>query len=108
MSHYQYHVFFCTNAREKADACNNNSHSEALCSYAKKRVSEACSTSNGRIRINRAGCLDRCANGPVVVIYPEGTWYTYLDTTDIDDIVDQHLVHGRVVERLLIDRDGTP
>lgn len=108
MSYYEHHVFFCTNVRETADACNNHGNAEALCAYAKKRFNEAGSTSGGRVRINRAGCLDRCSDGPVVVVYPQGTWYTYLDKTDIDEIVDQHLIGGRIVERLLVDRDGQP
>ena len=55
----------------------------------------------GKVRVNKAGCLDRCAAGPVAVVYPEGTWYTFVDTADIDEIVDSHLVNGVVVERLL-------
>ena len=51
--------------------------------------------------MNKAGCLDRCAAGPVVVVYPEAVWYTYVDTQDIDEIVESHLKNGRVVERLL-------
>jgi (2Fe-2S) ferredoxin len=54
------------------------------------------------VRVNKAGCLDRCAGGPVLVIYPEETWYTYVDKSDIDEIVDEHLKHGRVVQRLLL------
>jgi (2Fe-2S) ferredoxin len=54
------------------------------------------------VRINAAGCLDRCEQGPVLVIYPEAVWYTYVDQEDIDEIIDQHLVNGRVVERLKI------
>ena len=46
--------------------------------------------------------MDRCAEGPVIAIYPEGTWYTYVDQQDIDEIIDEHLVHGRVVDRLKI------
>ena len=56
----------------------------------------------GKVRINSSGCLDRCELGPALVIYPEGTWYTYIDEEDIDEIIDNHLVEGRVVERLLI------
>ena len=44
--------------------------------------------------------MDRCAEGPVLVVYPEGTWYTYVDRSDIDEILQEHLVGGRVVERL--------
>jgi (2Fe-2S) ferredoxin len=51
----------------------------------------------GKVRINKAGCLDRCEEGPVMVIYPQGTWYTYVDKEDIDEIIDQHIVDGKVV-----------
>ena len=54
------------------------------------------------IRINTAGCLDRCGEGPVMVIYPEETWYTYVDELDIDEIIEQHLINNKVVERLKI------
>jgi (2Fe-2S) ferredoxin len=49
-----------------------------------------------------AGCLDRCDEGPVAVVYPEGVWYTYVDQADVDEIVEEHLLNGRVVERLRI------
>ena len=51
--------------------------------------------------MNKAGCLDRCAAGPVAVVYPEAVWYTYVDMSDIDEIVESHLKNGQVVERLL-------
>ena len=54
------------------------------------------------VRINQAGCLNRCEEGPLLVIYPEGTWYTYVDTADIDEIIDRHLAKGEIVERLKI------
>ena len=47
------------------------------------------------------GCLDRCAGGPVAVVYPEAVWYSYVDASDIDEIVESHLKNGQVVERLL-------
>ncbi|HMO49083.1 MAG TPA: (2Fe-2S) ferredoxin domain-containing protein, partial [Rubrivivax sp.] len=56
----------------------------------------------GGVRVNKAGCLDRCAGAPVAVVYPEGVWYTYVDEQDIDEIVDAHLKGGQVVERLLL------
>lgn len=68
--------------------------------YTKQRVKALGLAGAGQVRINKAGCLNRCEEGPVVVIYPEGTWYTYIDETDIDDIVDTHLARGKVVERL--------
>ena len=54
----------------------------------------------GKVRINQAGCLDRCEEGPCVVVYPDAVWYTYVDQSDIDEIVEEHLKNGRVVERL--------
>jgi len=54
----------------------------------------------GKIRVNKAGCLDRCADGPVMVIYPEGIWYTFVDTDDVEEIIQSHLIEGRPVERL--------
>jgi (2Fe-2S) ferredoxin len=46
--------------------------------------------------------MDRCAGGPVAVVYPEGVWYTYVDKSDIDDIIDTHIVGGKIVDRLKI------
>ena len=54
------------------------------------------------MRINNAGWLDRCEQGPVVVIYPEETWYTYVDNDDLDEIIEKHLQQGQVVDRLKI------
>ena len=59
----------------------------------------------GKVRVNKAGCLDRCAGGPVAVVYPEGTWYSFVDKADIDEIVDSHLKRGEVVERLVLPPD---
>ncbi len=57
------------------------------------------------MRVNKAGCLDRCAAGPVAVVYPEGVWYSYVDEQDIEEIVTSHLRDGVVVERLLTPPD---
>ncbi len=102
MSYYQHHVFFCTNRREPPRACCACHDSEAMREYAKQRVKELGLSGPGKVRINAAGCLDRCEEGPVVVVYPEEVWYTYVDRQDIDEIIEEHLVHGRVVERLRI------
>lgn len=70
--------------------------------YAKARIKALGLSGEGKIRVNTAGCLDRCSEGPVLVIYPEGTWYTYVDKDDIDEIIGEHLIGGRIVERLKI------
>ena len=104
MSFYQRHIFFCVNDRgPDADrpSCNQCGSAQ-MRDYAKKKAKEMELTGPGKIRVNQAGCLDRCEEGPAVVVYPEGTWYTYVDEEDVDEIIDEHLRHGRVVERLRI------
>jgi (2Fe-2S) ferredoxin len=100
MAYYQYHLFFCTNKRDDGRACCAAGGAQELRDYAKARVKELGLSGPGRIRVNNAGCLDRCDEGPVLVVYPEGVWYTYVDREDIDEIIQEHLVHGRVVQRL--------
>ena len=102
MSHFQRHVFFCCNQREAPENCCNNRAAGELQAYAKERIKELGLAGKGKVRINRAGCLDRCEEGPVLVVYPEAVWYTYVDRSDIDEIIDRHVVGGEIVERLRI------
>jgi (2Fe-2S) ferredoxin len=60
-----------------------------------------------KIRINSAGCLERCELGPTMVIYPEGIWYTFQTKEDIDEILQTHVVGGGRVERLMLQPDQT-
>jgi len=101
-SYYRYHVFFCTNQRDDGTACCADHNAQAMRDYAKARIKELGLSGRGKVRVNNAGCLDRCEEGPIVVVYPEGTWYTYVDREDIDEIIEEHLVHGRTVDRLKI------
>lgn len=100
--YYRHHVFFCINQRDDGCACCADKDSQAMRDYAKQRIKALKLSAPGLCRINNAGCMDRCAQGPVIAIYPEGIWYTYVDKEDIDEIIDEHLVHGRIVERLKI------
>ena len=102
MSYYRYHVFFCTNLRADGSACCQRFNAQALRDHAKQRSKELAIAGAGKVRINTAGCLDRCAEGPVMVVYPDDVWYCYVDQSDIDEIIDEHLVNGRVVDRLRI------
>jgi (2Fe-2S) ferredoxin len=102
MSHYKHHVFFCLNQREPGAACCADHHAAELQAYAKERVKALGLAGAGRIRINKAGCLDRCDDGPTLVVYPDAVWYTYVDRADIDEIIESHLVRGLPVERLRI------
>ncbi len=102
MSYYSRHVFFCINEREDGEQCCSQFNSLALRGYAKKRCKELDIYGQGQVRINTAGCLNRCAEGPVLVVYPEAVWYTYIDEKDIEEIIQEHLIEGRIVERLRI------
>ena len=102
MSYYRYHVFFCTNQRTDGRECCQDCNAQAMRDYAKARCKELGLSGQGGVRINSAGCLDRCGEGPVMVIYPEGTWYTYVDKEDIDEILSKHLQQGEIVARLQI------
>ena len=102
MSYYKRHVFFCTNQRDDGAKCCGASGGQAMRDYAKKKIKALDLNGEGKCRINSAGCMDRCSEGPLLVVYPEGTWYTYVDEQDIDEIIERHLQHGQVVERLKI------
>ena len=101
-SYFKYHVFFCTNQRAAGEQCCENCNASEIRGYAKQQIKALGLNGKGKVRINTAGCLDRCAEGPVMVIYPEATWYTYVDREDIDEIIREHLQNGRIVKRLQI------
>lgn len=102
MSYYRHHVFFCLNQRDDGRACCASHDAAAMQAYAKDRVKQLGASGKGQVRVNKSGCLDRCDEGPCVVVYPDGVWYTYVDQHDIDEIVDSHLIKGKIVERLKI------
>lgn len=100
MSYYRRHVFFCLNQRDAPEKCCANAGAVEMQKYAKDRVKALGLSGEGKVRINKSGCLDRCEEGPVIVVYPEEVWYTYVDRQDVDEIIEEHLRHGRIVERL--------
>lgn len=102
MSFYTHHVFFCLNQREDGSACCMDHNAEAAFDHMKSRVKALKLNGKGSVRINRAGCLDRCGEGPLLVVYPQAIWYTFVDNEDIDEIIEQHLLQGKVVERLQV------
>lgn len=104
MSYYRRHIFFCTNVRDEGAArpsCGRCGSAE-MRAYVKQRIAELDLAGPDGVRVNTAGCMDRCEEGPVAVIYPEATWYSYVDEQDLDEIIDEHLVNGRPVDRLKI------
>jgi (2Fe-2S) ferredoxin len=99
--YFKRHIFFCLNERKNNEACCAQQNAQAAFDHCKSRVKELGLAGLGEVRVNKAGCLDRCAGGPVAVVYPEGVWYTYVDQSDIDEIVESHLRNGQVVQRLV-------
>jgi (2Fe-2S) ferredoxin len=97
---YKYHLFFCLNQRENGEDCCGKHNPLAIFEYTKKRVKELGLSGTGKVRVNKAGCLDRCSDGPVLVIYPQGVWYTYVDTDDLEEIIQSHLIQDKPVDRL--------
>jgi (2Fe-2S) ferredoxin len=102
MSYYKHHIFFCLNQREGGENSCSQHDAQAALNHCKSRVKREGLAGPAGVRVNQAGCLDRCAGGPVAVVYPEAVWYTYVDQHDIDEIVDSHLKNGRIVERLVL------
>jgi (2Fe-2S) ferredoxin len=100
MPHFEKHVFICTNRREPGNpkGCCAEKNSEAIREVFKQELHDR--KLKGRIRANAAGCLDQCAKGPAVVVYPEQVWYTVPTVEDAREIVEKHLVGGVPVERL--------
>ena len=101
-SYYQRHIFFCLNQRDNGENACAQHGAQAGFDRCKARVKDEGLNGPGGVRVNKAGCLDRCAGGPVAVVYPEAVWYTFVDKADIDEIVDSHLKNGKVVERLVL------
>ncbi|MEN8177111.1 MAG: (2Fe-2S) ferredoxin domain-containing protein [Pseudomonadota bacterium] len=102
MSYYRYHLFFCTNQRDDGSSCCAQHGAVEMRSYLKGRIKELELAGAGGVRVNTAGCLDRCKKGPVVVVYPDAVWYTFVDREDVEEILQKHLINGEIVERLLL------
>ncbi len=100
MKPYERHVFICQNQRDPSHpkgCCADKGAAEML-DRLKQLTYEA--GLKGRVRINKAGCLGRCAAGAAIVVYPEAVWYGKVKLEDIDEIFEEHVLAGRPVERL--------
>ena len=104
---FRAHVFVCCNRRpdgHRRGSCAARG-SEALKDYMKARAKEL---GLAGIRVNTAGCLDRCEFGPAIVIYPEGIWYRAESRDDVDEILAAHLVEGGRATRLMLTEKDVP
>jgi (2Fe-2S) ferredoxin len=102
MSKFEKHIFVCSNQRPEGhprgscDPANQGALQGAFKSALAKRGVKA------TVRANKSGCLDQCEHGPTVVVYPEAVWYGRVGLSDVDEIVDSHILGDRPVERLQI------
>ena len=98
---YDYHIFCCVNERPDSAVrgCCKKKNSLILRNHMKKKVNEL---GLQRVRINQSGCLDKCESGPIMVIYPEGVWYSFKNFKDVEDIINEHLLKGKIVKRLVL------
>ncbi len=99
--YFQAHLFFCTNRRppeqNRRDCASG--HAAALGEYLKVRIKEE---GLKQVKVTLAGCLHRCSMGPVLVIYPQGVWYSFSNQGDMEEILESHLKGGRPVARLML------
>jgi (2Fe-2S) ferredoxin len=103
MPKFEKHIFVCMNQRE-ADhprgCCDPAGQGELQRVFKTKLAKRG--IANTTVRANKCGCLDQCELGPTVVVYPEAVWYGHVTPNDVDEIIDQHIVGGHPVERLVI------
>jgi (2Fe-2S) ferredoxin len=99
--YYSAHLFVCCNRRPDGHprgSCAAKG-SEKLRDYMKARAKELSLSS---VRVNAAGCLDRCEHGPCLVIYPEGIWYKIESTDDVDAVLESHVMRGERLPALML------
>ena len=105
MALFEKHVFICLNLREAGDArgcCAERGGGEVAAAFKQKLHERGLKRV---MRANKAGCLDQCARGVAVVVYPDEVWYGGVTVDDVEEIIDEHLLGGRPVERLRIPPD---
>jgi (2Fe-2S) ferredoxin len=102
MPTFQRHLFVCVNERPPGNpkGCCKEKGSEAVRDEFKKRLAEL--GLKGIVRANAAGCLDQCATGVTVVVYPEQVWYGHVTVADVPEIIERHVLGGQFVERLML------
>lgn len=102
MSYYRRHVFVCENRRDNKACCAEKPAAAQALHFLREILKAHDLHGSGRMRINRAGCFNRCESGPVLVVYPEAVWYRYDNETDLREIAEKHLLNGEPVARLVL------
>lgn len=102
---YDKHIFICVNQRAPGAARRScgEAHGMEIVDAFKKKLNEK--KLSIKLRAQRAGCLDICDYGQTIVIYPEGVFYVGVELSDLDEIIEEHIINNRVVNRLVLDRN---
>lgn len=96
------HMFICLGP----DCCDTKQQGEVVWNYLKKRLTELGITgADGPIYRTKVGCLRICIDGPIAVVYPEGTWYRHVTVEACERIIQEHLIGGKIVQELCFARD---
>lgn len=98
------YIFVCCHEKKSGKCCASAGAEEAF-TQLQRTVNQKRDQiqSDGRVKVVKTSCLGRCAYGPNILISEDNTFYTYNDPSDLDDIVDQHLIEGKPLEHLLND-----
>jgi (2Fe-2S) ferredoxin len=99
---FDFHIFICINERAPDDpkGCCAAKGSKAIADKFKEELHRR--GLKGKVRANKAGCLDACERGPSVVVYPDGVWYQRVTVEDVNEIIESHILGGKPVERLRV------
>lgn len=97
------HIFICINQREPGASRKScgEAHGLEIVDAFKKRLKEL--NLPIKLRAQKAGCLDICDFGQTVVVYPEGVFYAGVEKEDVNEIIEEHIVHNRPVQRLILE-----
>ena len=102
MATFQRHLFTCINLRPEDSpkgCCAARGGAEVAAELKRKLYERGLKR---LVRANKAYCLDQCAHGVTIAVYPEAVWYGGVTVEDVDEIIEEHVIGGRPVERLRI------